>query len=137
MFRQAEQSFLHRHSIIKDPIVAFTSNTHSISHLGVLVKGVSKLFRFGHGDETRTRIPRFKGPLQNQFCYTVLKSSKRLTLDLWFIHCPQRKTRPASAVFPYRMPIAGHRHIFNCQRSMSFCPGLGGVSTSFSFQHRI
>ena len=61
MFLPQEQSFLHRHSIVKDPIVAFTSNTHSISHLGVLVKGVSKLFfRFGGYEANRTPDPDIK-----------------------------------------------------------------------------
>ena len=73
-------------------------NAHSISHSPCVCKGWSgKVFHFlesGHGDGTRTRISRIKSPLQNRFCYTVLKSLKRLTLDLWFIHCPQRETRP-------------------------------------------
>ena len=86
--------------------------------------GFKRFFIFfdGHGDGARTRISRIKSPLQNHFCYTVLKSSKRLTLDLWFIHCPQRETRLAIAVFTIShcvIPLLGirNRHKLAFQRT--------------------
>ena len=71
-------------SVVKVQVVAGKAQalfraTHTVYHIypASVKGGLEKFFHFlesGHGDGTRTRISRIKSPLQNQFCYTVLKS---------------------------------------------------------------